>query len=292
MLALGLCLLGAACAAPEREPALATEQPAPYDFEAPDAAYYLPPALNEVSGLTVLADGRLGAVQDEDGVLFVLDPETAEVVGTRRFAGAGDYEGVAQAGAQTVVLRSDGRLFSFDPASAEQAEGEAFDAGLHADCDAEGLAADGGRLLIACKASPGQGRSGTRAVFAFDLTERRLVSEPAYLLHADSLARTGGTALDERVREAVRPLADINALRPSGLAVHPLTGHRYVLSSGRKVVVVLEPDGALFAVWPLPERLLRQPEAIAFLPDGTLWIASEAAGRRPTLLRYSYRPAP
>lgn len=291
MLALGLCLLGVACAAPEREPATAGP-PAPYDFDAPDAAFYLPPALNEVSGLALLADGRLGAVQDEDGLLFVLDPETAEVVGTRRFAGGGDYEGVAQTGSQTVVLRSDGRLFFFDVGAAEQAGADVFDAGLHADCDAEGLAADGDRLLIACKASPGRGRSGARAVFAFDLTERGLLPEPAYLLHADSIARAGGTALDERVREAVRPLADINALRPSGLAVHPVTGRRYVLSSGKKVVVVVEPDGALFAVWPLPERLLPRPEAIAFLPDGTLWIASEAAGGRPTLLRYSYRPAP
>lgn len=294
LLLLGALLAGAACGRDEErpEPDAPPALDAPYALDAPDAGFVLPGVLEEISGLTLLDDGHLGAVQDEDGTLFVLDAGTAEVVGRHSFAGAGDYEGVAQVGARTAVLRSDGRLFIIPDWRAERSEAEALDTGLHADCDAEGLAFDGERLLIACKESPGRGRRGARAIFAFDLARNALLPEPAYLLHADSLARPGGTALDERVRALARPLADINAFKPSALAIHPLSQQRYVLSSVRKLLVVLDPDGTLAAVWPLPERLLPQPEALAFLPDGTLWIASEAAGGRPVLLRYSYRPAP
>lgn len=287
---LGILMLGSACGdAGERlEGPSASE--APYAFDAPDAGFILPNALEEVSGLTMLDERHLGAVQDEDGIIFVLDAETAEVVGTHRFGGGGDYEGIAQAGTETVVLRSDGRLFVVEDWRAERSDARTVDPGLHADCDAEGLAFDGERLLIACKESPGRGRRGVRAVFAFDLSRSERPAEPAYRIHADSLGRPGGTVLDDRVRRIVRPLSDINAFKPSALGIHPLTGQLYVLSSVRKLVAVLDRDGSLAAVWPLPDRHLPQPEGLAFLPDGTLWVASEAAGRRPTLLQFSYRP--
>lgn len=289
---LGILMLCSACGdAGERLNEPSASEP-PYAFDAPDAGFLLPNALEEISGLTMLDERHLGTVQDEDGIVFVLDAETAEVVATHRFGGVGDYEGIAQAGPETVVLRSDGRLFVIEDWRAERSEARTVETGLHADCDAEGLAFDGARLLIACKESPGRGRRGARAVFAFDLSRSERAAEPAFLIHADSLGVPGGTVLDDRVRRLVRPLSDINAFKPSALGIHPVTGQLYVLSSVRKLVAVLDPDGALAAVWPLPDRHLPQPEGLAFLPDGTLWIASEAAGGRPTLLQFSYRPDP
>src|SRR3712207_2389739 len=48
----------------------------PYSFDAPAASMPLPAELKEISGLTVLADGRLAAVQDEQGVLYLLNAES------------------------------------------------------------------------------------------------------------------------------------------------------------------------------------------------------------------------
>jgi uncharacterized protein YjiK len=272
---------------------VASDGAPPYRFAAPDARFELPGRLDEVSGLTALDDARLGAVQDEDGDLYVLDAATGEVVHTHDFGGGGDYEGVERVGDRVVVLRSDGRLFVITDRQQEKAKAESLDLDLHGGCDAEGLAFDaaGDRLLVACKEDPGRGLRGSRALYAFDLNTSRLGPAPAYVIHADSLARSDGEhAVDEAVRAFVRPLADINAFKPSALAVHPETGEIYVLSSVRKVLVVLERAGAITAVWPLADDDLPQPEGLAFLPDGTLFIASEAAGGSAVLLRFDYRP--
>ncbi len=293
VIALAVSVLAVACERtahppPVRAPAAAP----PYAFDAPDAAYALPSVLNEISGLTALDDRHLGAVQDEEGDLYVIDVDSARIVAVHNFGKDGDYEGVERVGDRVYVLRSDGRLFEIADWHTEKADADGFETGLHNRCDAEGLAADGDRLLIACKESAGRGRKGMRAIFAFDLETRTLQLEPAYAVHADSFGVRGRSGADEAVRELVRPLADINGFKPAALAVHPLTGQLYIVSSVRKLVVVLERDGTLSAIWPLPDGLFRQPEGLAFLPDGTLFVSNEASGSNPTLLRFAYHPAP
>ena len=275
-------------------PGASATSAAPYRFDAPTAQFDLPGRLDEISGLTALGDGLLGAVQDEDGVLYVIDAATGEVEHEHDFGKGGDYEGVERVGDRVVVLRSDGELSVIEDWQRDKARAPTHDPGLHGSCDAEGLVydADGARLLIACKESPGGGLRGVRGVYAFDLATNTLDPTPAFVIAADSLAASDGQrAVDVVVRTLVRPLVDINAFKPSALGVHPTTGEIYVLSSVRKTIVVLDRAGAVMAVWPLPERLLPQPEALAFFPDGTLFLASEADGGQAHLLRYAYRSA-
>jgi uncharacterized protein YjiK len=290
--ALAVALGGCGNGEPSASATSAREQPAPpYRLDAPDARFELPGRLDEISGLTALGDGLLGAVQDEKGNLYVLDAASGEVVHQHDFGGDGDYEGVERVRDWVVVLRSDGRLFVIDDWQADEADARAVDTGLHGSCDAEGLAfdAEATRLLIACKESPGRGHRGSRAVYAFDPTTNRLDPTPAFIIHADSLASDGG-AVDAAVRALVTPLADLNTLKPSALAVHPRTGEVWVLSFVRKALVVLARSGAVEAVWPLADDLLPQPEGLAFFADGTLFISSEARGGTAVLLRFDYRP--
>ncbi len=285
-----LLLVGCGNADPPTPNVARAAVPAPYRFAAPDARFELPGRLDEISGLTDLGDGRLGAVQDEKGTLYVLDAATGEVVHEHDFGEGGDYEGVAAVGDRVVVLRSDGRLFVVTDWRSEKSQAESLDTGLHAGCDAEGLAfdAEGERLLIACKAAPGGGRRGARALYAFDLRAQALAADPAFLVWADSLGAMRG--LDEAVRSAVRPVTDVNAFRPSAVGVRPGRGEVVVLSSGRTLLLVLGRDGTVAAEWPLPPGLAAQPEGLAFLPDGMLFLASEADGGTATLFRFNYRP--
>lgn len=262
----------------------------PYRFDAPDARFELPGRLDEISGLTVLDAQHLGAVQDERGILFVLDTATGEVSHEHDFGGRGDYEGVERVEEFVVVLRSDGRLYVIDDWTADESDARHVDTGLHGGCDAEGLAfdAEATRLLIACKEQPGRGYGGSRTVFAFDPTTNRLDPAPAFVIRADSV--TTEDTVDSTVRALVRPLADLNAFKPSAIAVHPRTGEIYVISSVRKEIVVLDRAGAVADVWPLSGDLLPQPEGLAFLPDGTLFISSEARGGTAVVLRFDYQP--
>ena len=270
--ALALALAGLAACAEPAVPAPPTAAPAdapPYRLDAPDAVVELSAELREISGLTVLPSGNLGAVQDERGTIYEVDPATGQILDRLPFHGAGDFEGVELVPDAVWVLRSDGDLWRVgrDPAGAPTAR--KVETGLKGRNDTEGLGYDGdGRLLIACKENPGADLDGVRAVYAFDLATETLVPDPVALLDR-------------------RQVDGETAFKPSALAVHPTTGELYVLSSVRTAVAVLAPDGALRAVLPFPAGLVPQPEGITFAGDGTLYVSSEGPRGPGLLLRYA-----
>ena len=245
------------------------EDPPPYRLDAPDAVLELPSELREISGLTILPSGNLGAVQDERGTIFEIDPATGAIVDRLAFAGAGDFEGVELAGDAVWVLRSDGDLYPVTRDSTGAPAARRIETGLRGRNDTEGLAFDGrGRLLIACKEWPGDDLGEVRSIWAFDLATERLAPTPVALLDRRQL--------DGRLN-----------FKPSALAVHPISGRVYVLSSVRTALAVLSPAGALLAVLDFPPGLVPQPEGLAFSADGTMYVSSEGPNGPGLLLRYA-----
>ncbi len=262
--------LAAGCV--ERSATRAAEAPPvadrlPYRLAEPDTVVALAPSLREISGLAWLPPGRLAAVQDERGTVFELDPATGAIVRETPFRDGGDFEGIEWAAGALWVLKSNGdlyRLVAGEPV-------EEIETPLASRNDAEGLGWDPatGRLLIACKEDPGDGLGRVRAVYAFDPATRRLSAAPVVTLSRDRLDAGG------------------ESFKPSAIAVHPQSGHTYILSSVRRALAVVDADGALVAVGAFPARLLPQPEGLAFAPDGTLYVSSEGAGGSATLARYT-----
>lgn len=251
----------------------------PYLFEKPDVSFALPDELMEISGLTVLPNGHLGAVQDEDGILYALNRETGAIEGRYSFGDSGDYEGVEAVGDRVFVLLSNGNLIELTDWSQGTPKTETYKTDLKGKNDTEGLAydADRERLLIACKEEPGNDlKKDKKAVYAFVLSNYELDPEPVYVIDLDELEKQ----FDGK-----------GNFKPSSLAVHPSTGDLYVLSSVAKALAVLDGDGSLRHVWPLQESLFEQPEGLAFLPDGTLFISSEGTEGPGMLYRFSYQPS-
>ncbi len=266
----------------------------PYAFDAPDTLFKLPNRLREISGLTLLDDQILGAVQDEKGRLYLLNMNTGKIEDDPRFDKDGDYEDLARVGDTVYVLRSNGTLHEITNWRANNLETVKHKTALSAKHDTEGLVYDvsNNRLLIACKEFPGKGLKNQKAIYAFDLTTKTLLEEPVYTINLAALSQQLNTERgpNAAVRRALGSAFDMSGFKPSALGIHPVTGHLYVLSSVRKALVVLNADNSVEAVWPLSEELFRQPESLAFLPNGDLFIASEGAGKRATLVRYTYRP--
>lgn len=248
-----------------------------YRFEQPDVSVELHDDLAEISALSLFPDGRLGAVQDERGIVFVMDRTTGEIVERRSFGDNGDYEGIEHVDDRVYVLRSDGTLIEMSGWSGDDTTIRTIETPLRAKNDTEGLAYDAAsnRLLIVCKADPGSGLDdGQKAVYAFDLGRDVFIEEPVYVIDADEVEdRTDGKG----------------KFKPSALAVHPSSNALYILSSTSRSMVVLNEDGGIEQVHTLSEDLFEQPEALAFLPDGTLYIASEGGKDAGMLYAFSLR---
>lgn len=266
-------------------------EPIPYETDRPLFSAKLPKNLREISGLTTLDSLHVAAVQDEDGIVFVLQALTGEVVSEHRFGEGGDYEALEAVGERMYVLRSDGVLLELTGWRGEGPRSVVrHDTWLSSRFDTEGLALsrDGTSLLVACKEYPGRGFKGKRTVYAFELASRRLGQQPALVLDA----RAAESDLGEgTISRAVRRLLDIRRFKPSGISVHPISGEVYVVSSVSGSLAVFNAAGEPVSIVPLDKDLFPQPEGITFMPDGDLLISSEGDGRRARLVRFRYTPS-
>ena len=144
--------------------------------------------------------------------------------------------------------------------------------------DAEGLAFDpvNKNLLIACKENPfldeKEGK-GIKAIYSFNLETKQIDIEPLLLINQDTIKYYKGGP----------------TFKPSGIAIHPLTGNIFILGSVGKLLLVFSVKGEMLAMVELRSNIFPQPEGICFSPDGTLYIANEGDGREGTILKFELK---
>lgn len=259
-----------------------------YNFEQADQQLELPKSLLEISGLTDLDDQTIACVQDESGIVFIYDLNAMQVIREFEFAKDGDYEGITRVNNDLYILRSDAKLFAVENylSNAPQIKEYKLDIPVK---DSEGLAFDAlnNRLLIGGKSEPkGDEYEDKRAVFTFDLSTKKLVDRPAYIFSEAAIETfiIENSILDEDNKP------EKAKIYPSGLAVHPINGKLFVLSSKGKLLYVFNPNNQIEALIKLDAKLFPQPEGITFLDNGDLWIANEGGKGKPTLLLFSYQP--
>lgn len=247
---------------------IATDFKLPYRLTAPDEKYTLPGTLNEISGLTYYKDDKLLCVQDEEAVVYVFDTKKGKVVKDFGFGGYGDFEGIEYVNDEVYVLESNGRLYRFAPESTKIGRTKTD---LPKKTEVEGLGYDPKtkRLLIAVKEGKG---SSDKAVYSFDLVNKAVFKDMS--LNDEQLKAAG---------------IDPKTYKPSGIAVHPITGEWYILTSVGKRLVITSRQAKITYSEPLDPDVFRQPEGICFAPNGDLYIASEGRGKRGYILKFKYQ---
>jgi uncharacterized protein YjiK len=286
-----LCLCGACMAAtPEQH------QPSrvPYDLHRPLVRLELPAELREVSALTDVDDSTVAMVQDEEAALYFLSLASGRVLRKVPFAGPGDMEGLTRKGTDYFALRSDGQIYHLHEAGGAYALRDTIRLRL-ANTDIEGLALDDrtGRVLVAPK-DHAKGKEGRdkRQLYAWDPSDASGRVDVVLQLSVQRLitqARAQGMHVPMRTTDKGRQVPALK-LRFSSVAVHPVTGHYYLLSAVDRVLLVVEREGRLVALEQLDERLLPKAEGITFLPGGDLVIASEGEERPAMLVGFGYAP--
>ncbi len=244
-----------------------------YELHKPDTLFYLARSLREVSGLTV-SDTQLLAIQDEVGRLFTVSASTGKVVNESKFGSGGDYEAVEVIGSDVWIVQSDGDIYVRSLSSSKTAKRTKTE--LKAKHDIEGLAFHPADSVVLIAAKEHLTKARERVIFSLPATAPKEEPRIWARINIDSVA----ARLEVTKQESKR-------FKPSAIAVHPRSGETFVLSSALQAVVVLDENRALTHVARLDATLLPQPEGIAFMPNGDMYIASED-GRRGRLALFSY----
>ncbi|MUP45751.1 hypothetical protein E0K83_08335 [Gramella sp. BOM4] len=235
----------------------------------------LPNPLDEISGIVWMGDNKIACIQDEDGIIFIFDLNTSEIVEEYKFGGPGDYEGLTMLNNELWVAESAGKLFRIRDLNDPEKTRE-YKTGFEYKNNIEGIAATTkGNILILPKDRnldlTGDGLHD--AIYLYDPLTEKLNEQPYLKIEYE----------DEAFK--VLPVTEPeDLLRPSDLEIHPQTGEIYVLEAELPKLLILGDDGKIRKIYLLKPREFYQPEGICFSPSGRIFISNEAKGTDASIL--------
>lgn len=242
----------------------------PYHLEQPAQIYLLnDERLRELSGISMTKqEGVLAGIADERGEVYMIDlKQEGKITEVITFKDKGDFEDVQMVGQCIYVIKSDGQVYEIGCwQGRKKPNTEVYKTGLGKASDVEGLCYDPLRrcLLLASKGDPKN--DSLRYVWAFDLHEKELLEEPVFSINPHEINRLVPYGEHEKK----------DFFSPSAIAVHPLTGDIYVISTALKRLAILDgKTGKIKTAVALDKKHLPQPEGIAFDAQGRLYISSE-----------------
>lgn len=268
-----------------------------FSLDVPDRVLILPNELIEVSGLSYNREkNQLLAINDEKGFLYSIDRENGNIVSRDKFAGKGDYEGVELCNNTVYIIRSDGDIVKYYPDKMESEKRR--ETILSQVNDVEGLGYDHLKesLIIACKGSPIPGRSSgdksEKAIFAYNLDHDTIenqevlkISDRQLLDFFDANANTDNMSRSAHKRYKTR----VTSFSPSAIAMHPVTGRYFILSSVGKLLVILSNKGSVEWIEFLDSKIHYQPEGICFDSEGGLYISNEGKNLKAKIFYFELK---
>jgi uncharacterized protein YjiK len=234
------------------------------DSEAPLARWLLPPALDEISGLAITADGRLLAHGDQRAEVFEIDYRRGTVV--KQFSLGkptvhADFEGITMIGDTVVLLASDGTLYMFrEGANGARVDYAMHDTKLGRECEFEGVAFDSAlrALLLACKNVRIKSLKDALVIFRWKLDGGKGPQLSRLTVPLNRIS--GSTGWD--------------GLHPSDITIDPLNGNYLIVASREEGLVEITPTGSVIFARGLPGDHY-QAEGVAITQDSILIVSDE-----------------
>lgn len=279
-----LLIFSSANSGVEKENILFSIYPFPYNLNKADQKIILPNNLREISGLSYYNDNQLAVVQDEKGIIFIIDTNKEDIIQEIKFENKGDFEAIEWVDEKFWILKSKGDLYSVKYDISGDLKVKKYKTHLSSKNNTEGLAYDSlkNRLLITCKSSPNIKESELKqkkAIYSFDLKTKKLSDKPIYLIDIKRIDSLLNLSKFEKIwAYIVRSLnstAGDFLFKPSAIAIHPLTSQLYILSAKPGMILVLSRDGDLINLALLPKKVFNQAEGICFDPLGNLYVSNE-----------------
>ncbi|HPW98201.1 MAG TPA: hypothetical protein PK218_06555 [Flavobacterium sp.] len=272
-----------------------TEMGSGYNIQKPNTTFVLPDILHEISGLTDIDQRTIACIQDENGIIFIYDIVLNKIKKQYNFHLDGDYEGITKVGTTMYVLRSDGVLFEFLNYESPNFKLKTYQTGIPAHNN-EGLCydADSNILLIANKGKSVKGKEfkDKRAIYGFDLKTKKLTTSPVYEFDINVIKKH---VADKKIKVPTKLKKGENPepfikLMTSAIAIHPMSKKLYVLSAADHLFFVFNRNGSIHHIEPLSTTVFNKAEGITFLENGDMLITNEGQQKKPTFLRFNYKP--
>ena len=225
----------------------------------------LPTELDEISGLAYYPkDTCVFAIVDEAGLLYKIFLHHPNDIQKWHFGDKADYEDLVLLDSNFYVLKSKGKIAAFHFITADTlaysdypltaaGKGNEFEI-LYYDDKARKI----GMICKDCEVDKKKHLTG----FTFDPFTFKY-DTASFRINVGLIAELAG---EEKMK-----------FKPSAAAISPVTGELFIVSSINKLLVVAHRDGKPKRVYKLDKGDFKQPEGIAFMPDGTLMISNEAA---------------
>lgn len=269
-----------------------------YDLENPDARYKLPAYLEEISGLSYDGKGKIACIQDENAIIYIFNLEQEKIVKKYDFGDDADYEDISIVDKTAYILRNNGHIYRIKNFKKKDPKVKKYKTPLKERNDTEGMAYDplSNSMLIACKGSPSiekeNNYKGYKAIYKFDLEEEELSNTPHFLIdleRLDSYTDQGAfSKFSVKLAKRFGLIESETSFQPSGIAIQPLYGEIYIISSVGKLLIVLNRRGKVLDVKELDPIIFRQPEGICFSPTGDMFISNEGQGGKGYILKFDY----
>lgn len=268
---LALCLTVLSCKQQEQKPVVS---PPGYNFSQP-VKRVLSEDLNEISGLYFLhQDSSIITLNDEEGKFYRLDLKGKLLGKAFKFAKKSDFEDLTTDGRYWYAIKSDGEVYRVSGAFTDQVETRTFPF-TEAGWEFESIFFDAARQqLVTLSKIPKSYSQGRIPAFVLDTASGAFRFDSSYSPDTTSILSLTGKKKWE--------------CKPTAAAIHPLTGELYILSVHDRLLLTMK-DGKVNGVYPLHKTTFRQPEGIAFMPNGDLLISNEAQESTANILLFAYR---
>lgn len=239
-----------------------------YSLEKPTLKMEMPKNLKEISGLSFYKENQLACVNDEKGSVFIYDLQLQKVVETIDIGKNGDYEGIEVVDEEIFIMKSNGKIKGFRISDGSERKIDCSDKDVK---EYEGLSYHPQtRSLLLVTKEKDKDKNDKKTIYAYSLATEKF---DKYL------------TIDEDI---VRGSDGKKTFAPSGIAVHPITGELFVISSQGKKLLVLSPEGEKNTLIELNAETFVQPEGICFTPNGDLYISSEGTDANGYILKFDY----
>ncbi|MCC8360324.1 SdiA-regulated domain-containing protein [Salinimicrobium sediminilitoris] len=242
-----------------------------------EETWKLPSLLKEVSGIAFLEPGKIACVQDERGSIFIYNLKESTIEKEIKFAGKGDYEGIAIKEDVAYVLKSNGMIYKIAD-FLNSAKVESFQTFFSSKNDMEGLFYDKSqdRLLLAVK-SKDPNSDDQKGIYAAQLPSLQVKEKPVFKLTFKE--EIFDDILEEDIGET---------FFPSEVAINPSSGEVLILEAREPRLLILDPSGVPKNLFRLNRKLFPQPEGLTYDTSGNLYISNE--GKPATIHRVTLTP--